>query len=131
MNFKARNTTILTAQGKAELFFQTVNCDHILENYRMDASKFGKERVHDVKFSDISKLLSGNVCFDCVQKSKNKFQAISFHQGKYYVTYYYLDKRIDCDTLFAVIISCYISHESHITQKYDRYLKAEIERYRK
>ncbi|MFC0182490.1 hypothetical protein SAMN04515674_101452 [Pseudarcicella hirudinis] len=131
MNFKAKNTTVLTAEGKAELFFQTVNCDHLLENYRTDVNKIGKERVHDVKFSDISQLLSGNVCFSEVPKSKNKFQAISFYRGKYYVTFYYLDKRKDCETLFAVIISCYISHESHIIKKYDTYKKEVEQQYGK
>ena len=122
MNTEPKNTSVYTPQGKAELFFQVVNCNHIMDNYREDVEKTGNARIHDVKFTDIAKLLSGNVCTFIVPKSKEKVCAISFYKGKYYVTYLFLKKRPDCEQLFAVIVSCFISNNPEIKRHYEDYL---------
>ncbi len=71
-------------------------------------------------------MLSGNVYVDHVPKSDNpnKYYAIALFGGKYYFTTFILESRTDChNTLFAVIITSYITYEDRHIQKLRDYLE--------
>jgi hypothetical protein len=112
MNTQAKNTIFFTIHGEAEIFWQTVNCDHILETYREDFKKPNvKERVHDLKFRDIAKALQDSVMVLENAKS-NKYRAISFYNNRYYRIFFHLEERTDSRKLFAVIVSCYATSDA-------------------
>jgi hypothetical protein len=119
MNHKPKNTTIFTPLGRAELFFQVVNCDHIMFQYHENLIIVEDEkRQHDVSFSEIAGMLSGNVLIDKVPKTKsNKYYAISFYKNRYYYTVFYLEKRADCPQLFVVIVTSYTTNKKRNSGK--------------
>ncbi|GAB3918450.1 hypothetical protein [Larkinella terrae] len=123
MNHKPKNTTIFTPFGRAELFFQVVNCDHIMFQYHENLIVVDDEkRQHDVSFSEIASMLSGNVLIDKVPKTRsNKHYAISFYKNRYYYTVFYLEKRADSPQLFAVIVTSYATNKKEIREKYESY----------
>lgn len=104
MNHHPRNKTIYTDQGRAEIFFQTINLDHYLTRYLNDLNKPDDKRFHRLTFSEITKVLSqGNVLIQKYADAKKKYFAVSRYEGRYYYIVFYLKKREDCDKLFAVI----------------------------
>ncbi|MFD2938347.1 hypothetical protein [Spirosoma flavum] len=126
-NHIPKNTTLYLPPGhkaeRAELFWQTANCDHFMENYRADLAKSNpSEQVHNLKFADVARMLSGNVLITPVPKSVTKYQAISYWQETYYLTIFTLEHRVENpSTLFAVIITTYITHESRHLSAYQAY----------
>lgn len=124
MNHQPRNKTIYTDQGRAELFFQTVNLDHYLTRYLQDQNKPDDKRFHRLTFSEITKVLSqGNVLIEKFTDAKKKYFAISFYEGRYYYIVFYLEKRDDCDKLFAIIATCYATNNKDIHRRYEEYIK--------
>ncbi len=123
MNHSPKNTTVFTPSGRAELFWQTVNCDHFAENHSADAGKAGKSRFHDLRFKDIAHLLSGDVAIDPVGSKGTKWRAISFYKEKHYLTIFHLQKRDDCDTLFAVVVTCYATYHERHRKEYEKYIR--------
>lgn len=124
MNHRPKNKTIYTDQGRAEIFFQTVNLDHYLTKYFLDLNKPDEKRFHRLTFSEIAKALSqGNVLIQKYTDAKKKYFAITLYEGRYYYIVFYLDKRDDCDKLFAVIATCYATNNKDIHQKYDDWRK--------
>jgi hypothetical protein len=131
MNQRPKNTTIWTPEGKAELFFQVVNCDHIMFQYLEEMNQVEDEkRQHDVTFQEIAKMLSGDVFMELVPKSRNKYYAVSFYRFKYYYTIFYLDKRRDCNTQFAIIVTSYATNKREVREKYETYIRNVEEIYR-
>ncbi|AEI47634.1 hypothetical protein [Runella slithyformis] len=124
MNAIPKNTTIYTPIGRAELFFQVVNCDHIMFQYLEEMVQIDHERrQHDVTFTEIAKMLTGNVLIEQVPKSQNKYYAVSYYKSKYYYTIFYLNKRADSQTLFAIIVTSYATNKKEIREKYESYLR--------
>ena len=124
MNTHPKNATIYTPLGRAELFFQVVNCDHIMFQYLEEMVEINQERRHhDVTFAEIGKMLSGNVLIEPVPKGKNKYYAVSYYKSKYYYTIFYLNKRADCPALFAIIVTSYATNEKRIREKYEAYIR--------
>jgi len=125
----------MTPQGKAELYWQTANCDHLMLNHRDDSAKTNrKEKTHNLQFSDVAKMLSGNVFINPVkgkpQQDSHKFYAISYWHEYYYYTIFTLQRRTDAPgILFAVIITTYITYESHVINEYKAYLEEIHQRY--
>jgi len=119
MNQQPKNTTFKTPFGTAELFFQIVNLDHYLANYVNDLEKPGDKRFHDVRFSDIITRLKGRVLIEQIEGPKNKFYALSMVEGRYYYTVFYLNRRTDSKTRYAVIVTCYATNKKDIKQRYD------------
>jgi hypothetical protein len=107
-----QNTSVFIPEIKAEaeLFWQTKNANHLLENYRDNISHFGKE--HDLKFNDFPKLLRGNVSFGEEKNRKTKY-AIAFNQanGKYYYIAFTIEKRFR--KYFILIVTAYATKKSH------------------
>ncbi len=121
-----KNTTISVSTGKrAELFWQTTNCLHFSQNFRADlGAQSSKSRVHNLEFNQVADMLSGNVFIARVPKSNipNKYYALSFFNERYYFTTFTLETRTDCvDTLFAVIITTYVTYEQRHIQEYTAY----------
>ena len=124
MNHQPRNKTIYTDQGRAELFFQTVNLDHYLTRYLQDLNKPDDKRFHRLTFSQITKVLSqGNVMIEKFTDAKKKYFAISFYEGRYYYVVFYLEKREDCSKLFAIIVTCYATNNKDFHERYEAQLK--------
>lgn len=124
MNHYPKNKAIYTDQGRAEIFFQTINLDHYLEKYLLDLSKPDDKRFHRLTFSEITKVLSqGNVLIERYADTKKKYFAISLYEGRYYYTVFYLEKREDCDKLFAIIATCYATNNKDIHQRYEAYVQ--------
>lgn len=101
-----------------------------MQNYREDSSKTKtSEKTHNLQFSDVSRMLSGNVVINPVRNS-HKFYAISYWNDRYYYTIFTLQPRTDAPgTLFAVIISTYISYEAHVINEYKAYIEESRIRY--
>ncbi len=119
MNHQPRNKAIYTDQGRAEIFFQTINLDHYLTKYLHDLNRPDDKRFHRLTFSEITKVLSqGNILIQKYADSKKKYNAISYYEGRYYYYVFYLDKRDDCDKLFAVIASCYATNNKDIHERW-------------
>ncbi|QIP14694.1 hypothetical protein G8759_19795 [Spirosoma aureum] len=123
-----KNTTFMLTPGlRAEIFWQTTNCDHFMENYRADLdAPTAKSRFHNLRFSQVSKMLSGNLYITQSPKSDdpNNYYAISSYGGKYYFTTFTIESRTDCpDTLFAVIITSYITYEDRHIKKHKAYVE--------
>lgn len=131
MNHQPRNKSIYTDQGRAELFFQTINLDHYLTKYLKDLDKPDDKRFHRLTFSEITKVLSqGNVLIQQYADTK-KYYAISHYEGRYYYTVFYLERREDCDKLFAVIVTSYATNNKDVHErweKHDQYTKAQFGR---
>ena len=128
MNREAKNAVITLSNlnnTKAEIFWQTINCQKIAEHYREDLSKRGtKGQFHDLLFSDIVRALKGNVYIELVPKSLEKYKAISYYKGHYYQTYFYLRDREDCgNTTFLVIVSIYRTYHQSDHEKFNEYEK--------
>lgn len=136
-NHLPKNTTIPlplpfdSEAERAEIFWQTANCDHFMENYRADSVKINaKERVHNLRFADVARMLSGNVLVSPVPKSLNKYQAISYWQENYYLTIFTLERRIENrSVLFAVILSTYITYESRHITDYQQFAQTTQQKY--
>ncbi|MFD2572216.1 hypothetical protein ACFSUS_16350 [Spirosoma soli] len=123
-----KNTTINTPFGKAELFFQTKFADHVIENYRADLTKLDPaKRHHDLKFSDIASLLRGNVSVQPIKGDETQFEA----RGRHYLTLFHVAKRDDSDTLFAFIVTSYVTNEKRYLERYQNYLEDLRKTYRK
>ena len=101
-----------------------------MQNYLGDSAKVKtKEKTHNLQFSDVSKMLAGNVVINPV-KNSHKFYAISFWNNSYYLTIFTLQRRNDASaTLFAVLISTYISYEAHIINEYKSYIEESRSRF--
>ena len=134
-NHIPKNTTLYLPLGyaadRAEIFWQTVNCDHFMENYRADSAKTNpNEQVHNLKFADVARMLSGNVVIGPVPKSAHKYQAISNWQENYYLTIFTLEHRAENPlTLFAVIITTYITYESRYIHQHQQYIQTIRQQY--
>ncbi len=102
-----------------------------MENYRADSAKVNpSERVHNLKFADVAKMLSGNVAIKPVPKSTNKYQAIAYWNEQYYLTIFTLEHRAENrSVLFAVILSTYITYESRHITDYQQYAQEIRQRY--
>lgn len=123
MNQQPKNTTFLTPFGRAELFFQVANLDHYLTNYIADLNKEESKRFHHVKFSEVITRLKGHVLIEPIEGPKNKFYALSLVNGRYYYTIFYLNRRVDSHTLYAVIVTCYATNKKDVRQRYDEWLE--------
>ncbi|GAB3696417.1 hypothetical protein GCM10027592_19460 [Spirosoma flavus] len=124
MNHYPKNKTIYTDEGRAEIFFQTINLDHYLTKYLQDLSKSDNKRFHRLTFGEIIKVLSqGNVLIQKYADAKKKYFAVSQYEGRYYYIVFYLEKRQDCDKLFAIIVTCYATNNKDIHQRYEAQLK--------
>ena len=134
-NHLPKNTTIFLPPGsaaeRAEIFWQTMNCEHFMENYRVDLTRTNpKEKVHNLKFADVARMLSGNVIISPVPNSTRKYQAIAWWNGKYYLTIFTLEHRPEnYSTLFAVIITTYTTYESRHITTYKQYIEAIRQKY--
>ncbi len=126
MNHQPKNRSIYTDQGRAEIFFQSVNLDHYLTKYLLDLDRPDDKRFHRLSFSGICKVLSqGNVLIQKYADAKKKYYAIPYFESRYYYTVFYLEKRDDYDKLFAVIVTCYATNNKDIHQQYDAYVEAQ------
>lgn len=124
MNHQPRNKSIYTDQGRAEIFFQTINLDHYLTKYLTDLDKPDDKRFHRLSFSEITRVMTqGNVMIEKFADAKKKYFAISLYEGHYYYIVFYLDKRDDCDKLFAIIATCYATNNKDIHKQYETYTK--------
>lgn len=101
-----------------------------MQNYRDDSAKTKlHEKTHNLHFSDVARMLSGNVIINPVKKS-HKFYAISHWNNRYYYTVFTIQRRTDApNTLFAIIISAYISYEAHVINEYQTYIEESRTRY--
>lgn len=118
-----KNTTIKTPLGKAELYFQTVFADHLVENYQKDLNQTDPaKRQHDVIFSDLDQLLKGNVSMKVIPGNEGQIEAVSFYRGRHYFTCFHVAKRPDSDTKFAFIVTCYATNEKKYLERYQRYI---------
>lgn len=126
-NHLPKNTTLYLppdySADRAEIFWQTANCDHFMENYRADLTKVNpSEQIHNLRFADVARMLSGNVLITPVLKSTHKYQALAYWHEKYYLTIFTLEHRAENpSTLFAVIITTYITYESRHLTAYQAY----------
>lgn len=102
-----------------------------MENYRTDSAKINpNEQVHNLKFADVARMLSGNVVIGPVPKSDNKYQAISNWHEKYYLTIFTLERRAEiASTLFAIIITTYITYESRYIRQHQQYIQTIRQQY--
>ncbi|SFC84515.1 hypothetical protein [Spirosoma endophyticum] len=117
MNHQRKNKSIYTDHGRAEIFFQTINLDHYLTKYLSDLNKPDDKRFHRLTFIEITKVLSqGSVLIQKYADAKKKYFAISRYEGRYYYVVFYLEKREDCDKLFAIIATCYAINNKDIHQ---------------
>ncbi len=122
MNQKPRNKSIYTEQGRAEIFYQTINLDHYLTRYLDDLDKPDDKRFHRLTFSEITKLLSQpDTLIQRYTDSQYRHFAISYLDGRYYYTVFYLEKRDDCAKLFAVIVTCYATNNKDIYERWNQY----------
>ena len=118
-----KNTTIKTPFGRAELFYQTVFADHLVENYYKDLSQSDlAKRHHDLLFSDLDKLLKGNVSMQIIPGNEGQIDAVSFYKGRHYFTCFHVAKRQDSDTQFAFIVTCYATNKKEHTERYEQYI---------
>ena len=122
MNHQPKNKSIYTDQGRAEIFFQTINLDHYLTKFLNDLNKPDDKRFHRLTFREITIVLSqGNVLIEKFADAKKKYFAISLYENRYYYTVFYLEKREDCDKLFAVIVTSYATNNKDIHQRWERH----------
>lgn len=116
-----QNTSIYIPETKerAEIFWQTVNANHLLENYTDKVSQYGKD--HDLKFNDFKNLLSGNTLMK--RKKENNYVAITYDERKknYYFVKFVLTKRFR--HTFIIIITAYATKDSYHIQAYKDYEK--------
>jgi uncharacterized DUF497 family protein len=121
----AKNTEFETFFGFAEIFWQTKFADHLLENRRDDAKKPNyKERIHDLKFEEISMLLQQNHYLAPDNRKQGRFRIITKYRGKYYLIIYHLTKRKDLgNKLFAVIVTSYITYEAKNIRDYENHFQ--------
>ncbi len=71
MNHQPRNKSIYTDQGRAEIFFQTINLDHYLTKYLKDLNRPDDKRFHRLTFNETTKVLSqGNILIQKYADSK-------------------------------------------------------------
>ncbi len=128
-NHLPKNTTIPLPPGsstdRAEIFWQTTNCQHFMDNHREDAAKSSpSEKIHNLRFPDVSKMLSGNVLITPIARSRSKYQAVASWNGKYYLTIFTLERRpFERSTLFAIIVTTYITYDSQHIEDYKEYIK--------
>lgn len=118
-----KNTTIKTPLGRAELYYQTVFADHLVENFHKDLQVNSPNRHHDLIFSDIDQLLKGNVSMKVIPGKEGQIEAVSFYRGRYYFTCFHVAKRPDSDTKFAFIVTCYATNEKKYLDRYEEYLR--------
>src|SRR5438046_976782 len=115
-----KNAEISTISGeKAEIFWQTQNANHIIDNYLTLVPR-GTQRSHDVKFTDIAAILVGkNVWLRT--KKKPVFVVLGKRGDRIYQVIVSLNRRTDIkDKLFAVVISCYICTSPEKIKTYKR-----------
>ena len=117
-----KNTTIKTPLGRAELYYQTVFADHLVENFQKDLQIDPAKRYHDLVFSDIDQLLKGNVSMKVIAGKEGQIEAVSFYRGRHYFTCFHVAKRLDSDTKFAFIVTCYVTNEKEYLERYQRYI---------
>ncbi|MBO0938315.1 hypothetical protein J2I47_17320 [Fibrella sp. HMF5335] len=117
-----KNTTIKTPLGRAELYYQTVFADHLVENFQKDLQVDPAKRHHDLIFSDIGQLLRGNVSMKVIAGKEGQIEAVSFYRGRHYFTCFHVAKRPDSDTRFAFIVTCYATNEKKYLERYQRYI---------
>ncbi len=119
-----KNTVIKTPLGRAELYYQTVFADHLVENYQKDLDKVDlAKRHHDLLFSDLDKLLKGNVSMQIIPGNEGQIEAISFYRNRHYYTCFHVAKRQDSDTQFAFIVTCYATNQKKHLERYEQYLE--------
>lgn len=124
--FYPQNTSVLIVEKgiKAELFWQTVNANHILENYVSNVTNFDKD--HDLKFNDFSKLLKGNVFFKFGDR-RNYAICYDRSKGTYYYIAFVLEKRFN--HWFILIITAYATKSSHYIKEYEQFQEIVRKRY--
>ncbi len=65
-----------------------------MENYRTDLAKLTPlEQVHNLRFADVARMLSGNVLIRPVPKSTHKYQVLAYWHQNYYLTIFALERR--------------------------------------
>ena len=102
-----------------------------MDNYRTDSAKAGsKEQVHNLKFSDVARMLSGNVLITPVPKSTHRYRAIAYWNENYYLTIFTLERRPESRSpLFAVIITTYITYEGRYITDYQQFAEEIRQKY--
>lgn len=114
-----QNTTVHIAaiKDRAEIFWQTVNANHLLENYTDKVSQFGKD--HDLKFNDFKSLLSGNTVMK--KQKEDTYIAVAYDANKknHYFVKFALSSRFK--HTFIIIITAYATKDSHHIQTYKEY----------
>lgn len=109
-----KNTSVYIPDIKerAEIFWQTVNANHLLENYNDKISQWGKD--HDLKFNDFKNLLSGNTVMS--RTKGDNFIAVAYDSNK---KDYTLIKRFQ--QTFIIIITAYATKDSNHIKAYKDY----------
>ena len=101
--------------GNVEIYWQTQNANHILDNYEDRSPIFGAQ--HDLKFNDISKILiSRNVA---ISKGRSgTYEAVGHVNTtkRYYLIIF--NVKIRFDQKFAVIKTAYATNQSHHIKKH-------------
>lgn len=116
-----QNTSVLIPdlEKRAELFWQTVNANHLLENYVDKITHWGKD--HDLKFNDFKKLLSGNTYFKIEKSTKGYAIAYDASKKNYYFVKFVLHERFK--KLFVIIVTAYATKYSQHLKEYNDYQK--------
>lgn len=111
-NHLPKNTTFHIGNGiKAEIYWQSVNADHIAKNfYQPEAA-----RSAGILFTEFGKMLKMSIIKQ-VPKSDNKFYAFSYYKGNYYKTILSFARRVD--TVFAVIITTNVYNNKKLIEEY-------------
>ena len=110
-NLKPYNAKIKIGKIEAEIFWQTTNCEHFLQNYQeeIELRRVSKnQRIHDLRFRDVANMLSKDVSLVSESIKKQKKILISYYGNKYYQSIVSFQRRKNYKQLFAVIITCYI-----------------------
>ena len=103
--------------GKVEIYWQTQNANHILDNYKDRNPVFGAQ--HDLKFNDISKILiSRNVAV--FEGRGGTYEAVGYVSTtkKYYLIIFVVRDRFN--QKFAIIKTAYATNQSHHIKKYGK-----------
>lgn len=114
-----QNTSVYISdiKGRAEIFWQTVNANHLLENYNDKISQWGKD--HDLKFNDFKNLLSGNTVMSRIKEETYIAVAYDSNKKNYYFIKFALSKRFQ--QTFIIIITAYATKNSNHIKAYKDY----------
>lgn len=71
----------------------------------------------------------GDVLIEKFTDAKKKYFAVSFYEGRHYYIVFYLEKREDCDKLFAIIATCCAINNKDIHRQYEAHIKKNQNRF--